>query len=249
MPDRAFDLPTAQRPKAHRPRTARSPQGEIALIHHDNHGIYGASKAGLALKRECFAAEPPVAELPMSKLRLKSVVRGEIKGASTLGEPGHGSAGLVVATSARASLTGFASRPSPLCRLSPAGAAQPSSGPTFRRTLRRAALTTMTTKLVTEAINQPVLVAPQEARRELAGSTQHIDAGSQSTSPARKRLAETGIQPSVGTPGNHDDALTSRITGSYKRATDRASQALAQCRRRRAADRRIAGPLEPRPAL
>jgi len=87
-----------------------------------------------------------------------------------------------------------------------------------RRILGWRAGTTMTTKLVLDALEQAIWTRGREGHADLAGLVHHHDHGSQYTSLALgERLAESGIRPSVGAVGSsYDNALAETINGLYK---------------------------------
>lgn len=87
-----------------------------------------------------------------------------------------------------------------------------------RRILGWAVATTMTTRLVLDAVEQAIWTRGGEGRTGLNGLIHHHDRGSQYTSLAfGERLAQAGIQPSVGAVGDSfDNALAETINGLYK---------------------------------
>jgi putative transposase len=76
----------------------------------------------------------------------------------------------------------------------------------------------MRTSLVLDALGHAVWVRQREGVTDLAGLIHHHDAGSQYTSIAfTERLAEAGIDPSVGSVGDaYDSALAESVIGLYK---------------------------------
>jgi putative transposase len=70
----------------------------------------------------------------------------------------------------------------------------------------------MKTSLVLDALEQAVWTRTREGVADLSGLIHHHDAGSQNTSTAfTERLAEAGIDPSVGSVGDaYDNAWPSR---------------------------------------
>ena len=76
----------------------------------------------------------------------------------------------------------------------------------------------MKTALVLDALEQAVWTRTRDGAADLGGLICHHDAGSQYTSIAyTERLAESGIDPSVGTVGDaYDNALAETTVGSFK---------------------------------
>jgi transposase InsO family protein len=75
-----------------------------------------------------------------------------------------------------------------------------------RRILGWRAATSMKTSLVLDALEQAVWTRTRDGVADLSGLIHHHDAGSQYTSIAfTERLAEAGIDPSVGTVGDAYD--------------------------------------------
>ena len=78
--------------------------------------------------------------------------------------------------------------------------------------------TTMTAQLVLDAIEHAIWTRQREGVQDLSGLIHHNDRGSQYTSIAfTERLADAGIDPSIGTTGDSfDNALAETINGLYK---------------------------------
>ncbi len=76
----------------------------------------------------------------------------------------------------------------------------------------------MATSMVLDAIEQAIWTRQQEGVLDLKDVIHHTDRGSQYTSIRfSERLAEAGIQPSVGAVGSsYDNALAETINGLYK---------------------------------
>ena len=76
----------------------------------------------------------------------------------------------------------------------------------------------MTTPLVLDCLEQAIWTRRCEGTRDLASLVHHTDAGSQYTSVAfTSRLAEAGIDPSVGSVGDaYDNALAESQIGLFK---------------------------------
>ena len=87
-----------------------------------------------------------------------------------------------------------------------------------RRILGWRAATSMRTALVLDALEHAVWTRQREGIGDLAGLIHHHDAGSQYTSIAfTERLAEVGIDPSVGSVGDaFDNALAESMIGLFK---------------------------------
>ena len=76
----------------------------------------------------------------------------------------------------------------------------------------------MTTSMVLDGIEQAIWTRQHEGVLDLKDVVHHTDRGSQYTSIRfTERLAEAGIQPSVGAVGSsYDNALAETINGLYK---------------------------------
>ena len=87
-----------------------------------------------------------------------------------------------------------------------------------RRILGWRVALTMATSMVLDAIEQAIWTRQQEGVLDLKDVVHHTDRGSQYTSIRfSERLAEAGIQPSVGAVGSsYDNALAETINGLYK---------------------------------
>lgn len=87
-----------------------------------------------------------------------------------------------------------------------------------RRILGWKVATSMRTELVLAALEQALWTRAQEGAVDLTGLVHHNDAGSQYTSIAfTERLAEAGVDPSVGSVGDaYDNALAESVIGLYK---------------------------------
>jgi putative transposase len=87
-----------------------------------------------------------------------------------------------------------------------------------RRILGWKVATTMRTELVLDALEQALWTRAAEGVPDLTGLVHHNDAGSQYTSIAfTERLAEAGVDASVGTVGDaFDNALAETVIGLYK---------------------------------
>ena len=87
-----------------------------------------------------------------------------------------------------------------------------------RRILGWRVASTMTTAMVLDGIEQAIWTRQREGLFDLKDVVHHTDRGSQYTSIRfTERLAEAGIQPSVGAVGSsYDNALAETINGLYK---------------------------------
>lgn len=87
-----------------------------------------------------------------------------------------------------------------------------------RRIVGWRAATSMRTELVLDALEHAVWTRAQQGRSDLDGLIMHTDAGSQYTSIAyTERLATAGAAPSVGTVGDaYDNALAEPTIGLFK---------------------------------
>jgi putative transposase len=87
-----------------------------------------------------------------------------------------------------------------------------------RRILGWRAATSMRTALVLDALEHAVWTRTRDGAADLGGLICHHDAGSQYTSIAyTERLADAGIDPSVGSVGDaYDNALAETVIGLFK---------------------------------
>jgi putative transposase len=87
-----------------------------------------------------------------------------------------------------------------------------------RRILGWRVASTMATSMVLDSIEQAIWTRQHEGVFDLKDVVHHTDRGSQYTSIRfTERLAEAGIQPSVGAVGSsYDNALAETINGLYK---------------------------------
>jgi putative transposase len=194
-------------------------KGEIERVHADNYGVYGARKVWLALNRKGIAVARCTVERLMAELGRTGAVRGKTK-RTTIADPA-------------------ANRPADLVqrRFGPAApnrlwVADLTYVPTWsgfayvafvidayaRRILGWRVASTMATSRVLDAIEQAIWTRQQEGVMDLKDVVHHTDRGAQYTSIRfTERLAEAGIQPSVGAVGSScDNALAETINGLYK---------------------------------
>jgi putative transposase len=192
---------------------------EIARVHAANYGVYGARKVWLALNREGIAVARCTVERLMAELGLSGAVRGKTR-KTTIADP----------TAARpADLVQRQFGPPAPNRLWVADLTYVSTWSGFayvafvvdayaRRILGWRVASTMATSMVLDAIEQAIWTRQQEGVLDLKDVVHHTDRGSQYTSiKFSERLAEAGIQPSVGAVGSsYDNALAETINGLYK---------------------------------
>jgi putative transposase len=194
-------------------------KADIARVHAENYGVYGARKVWLALNRQGTPVARCTVERLMRELGLQGARRGK-KVRTTIADPA-------------------AARPCDLVRrrFSPLApdrlwVADYTYVPTWsgmvyvafvidaysRRILGWRAATTMKTALVLDALEQALWTRRRDGKRDLAGLIHHTDAGSQYTSIAfTERLAAAGVSASVGTVGDaYDNALAESVIGLFK---------------------------------
>ncbi|WP_433788167.1 IS3 family transposase [Actinomycetospora sp. CA-101289] len=191
---------------------------EVARVHAENYGVYGARKVWAQLNRE---------DIPVARCTVERLMRAQ------------GLAGVRRGRRIRTTIPGDQARARDLVgrRFNPAApdrlwVADFTYVPTWsgmvyvafvldaysRRILGWRAATTMRTSLVLDALEQAVWTRRQEGITELGGLVHHSDAGSQYTSIAfTERLAEAGAAPSVGSVGDaYDNALAESTIGLFK---------------------------------
>lgn len=194
-------------------------KGEIARIHGVNYGVYGARKVWLALNRKGISVARCTVERLMGELGLAGAVRGKAT-RTTIADP----------TAARpADLVQRRFAPPAPNRLWVADLTYVPTWSGFayvafvtdayaRRILGWRVAATMTTTMVLDSIEHAIWTRQQEGVLDLKDVVHHTDRGSQYTSIRfSERLAEAGIQPSVGAVGSsYDNALAETINGLYK---------------------------------
>ena len=192
---------------------------EIMRVHAANYGVYGARKVWLALNREGIGVARCTIERLMTELGLSGAIRGKAR-KTTIADP----------TAARpADLVQRQFAPAAPNRLWVADLTYVSTWSGFayvafvvdayaRRILGWRVAATMATSMVLDAIEQAIWSRQREGVLDLKDVVHHTDRGSQYTSIRfTERLAETGIQPSVGAVGSsYDNALAETINGLYK---------------------------------
>lgn len=191
----------------------------IRRVHEANHSLYGARKVWLALNREGIAVARCTVERLMVQIGLCGAVRGHAK-RTTIAD---------LAAVRPADLVGRRFGPTGPNRLWVADLTYVSTWGGFgyvafvtdayaRRILGWRVAATMATTLVLDAIEQAIWTRQQEGIFDLNEVVHHSDRGSQYTSIRfTERLAQAGIQPSVGAVGSsYDNALAETINGLYK---------------------------------
>jgi len=191
---------------------------QIARVHAANYGVYGARKVWLALNREGIAVARCTVERLMAELGLTGAVRGKTKRTTIADPAAPRPADLVqrrfappapnrlwVADTYVSTWSGFAY----VAFVTDAYA---------RRILGWRVAATMATSMVLDSIEQAIWTRQQEGTIDLKDIVHHTDRGSQYTSIRfTERLAEAGIQTSVGAVGSsYDNALAETINGLYK---------------------------------
>jgi putative transposase len=192
---------------------------EIARVHAANYEVYGARKVWLALNREGIAVARCTVERLMTQLGLTGAVRGKTK-RTTIADP---------AAARPADLVSRRFGPPAPNRLWVADLTYVSTWSGFayvafvidayaRRILGWRVASTMATSMVLDAIEHAIWTRQQDGIFDLKDVIHHTDRGSQYTSIRfTERLAEAGIQPSVGAAGSsYDNALAETINGLYK---------------------------------
>jgi putative transposase len=191
----------------------------IERVHAENYGVYGARKVWLALNREGISVARCTVERLMRELGLAGARRGR-RHRTTRPDP---------AVARPADLVGRQFNPPRPNRTWVADFTYvPAwSGMVYvafvidaysRRILGWRAATSMRTALVLDALEQAVWTRSRDGVPDLSGLICHHDAGSQYTSIAyTERLAEAGIDPSVGSVGDaYDNALAETVIGLFK---------------------------------
>ncbi|WP_251826362.1 IS3-like element IS6110/IS987 family transposase, partial [Mycobacterium tuberculosis] len=191
----------------------------ISRVHAANYGVYGARKVWLTLNREGIEVARCTVERLMTKLGLSGTTSGKAR-RTTIADP---------ATARPADLVQRRFGPPAPNRLWVADLTYVSTWAGFayvafvtdayaRRILGWRVASTMATSMVLDAIEQAIWTRQQEGVLDLKDVIHHTDRGSQYTSIRfSERLAEAGIQPSVGAVGSsYDNALAETINGLYK---------------------------------
>ncbi len=191
----------------------------VCRVHAANFGVYGARKVWLALNREGIAVARCTVERMMSELGLTGVIRGRPR-RTTIAD---------AAAARPADLVSRQFAPPAPNRLWVADLTYVSTWSGFayvafvidayaRRILGWRVAATMATTMVLDSIEHAIWTRTREGLEDLNEVVHHSDRGSQYTSIRfTERLAEAGIQPSVGAVGSsYDNALAESIIGLYK---------------------------------
>ena len=194
-------------------------KAHINRVHGANYGVYGARKVWLTLNREGVEVARCTVERLMSDLGLRGAVRGKAT-TTTIADPG---------AARPADLVGRRFAPVAPNRLWVADLTYVSTWSGFayvafvtdayaRRILGWRVASTMATTMVLDSIEQAIWTRQRDGILDLKDVVHHTDRGSQYTSIRfTERLAEAGIQPSVGAVGSsYDNALAETINGLYK---------------------------------
>jgi putative transposase len=192
---------------------------EIARVHADNYGVFGARKVWLVLNRQGIAVARCTVERLMRQLGLRGAVRGKARRTTIADQGAHRPTDLVqrrfdVTAPNRLWVADFTY-------------VATWSGTTYvafvidaysRRILGWRAATSMSTPLVLDALEQAIWTRGRAGVTDLTGLIHHTDAGSQYTSIAFTiRLLNAGVDASVGTVGDaYDNALAETTIGLYK---------------------------------
>jgi transposase InsO family protein len=187
---------------------------EIRRIHEENFGVYGARKVWRQLAREGFSVARCTVERLMSDLGLQGVVRGR-KRRTTFSDD------RAERPLDRVNRQFQANRPN---QLWVADSTYVATGTGFvyvafvidvfaRRIIGWRVARSMQTDLVLDALEQALW-----ARSGARGVVHHSDRGCQYLSIRyTERLAEAGVEPSVGSVGDsYDNALAETIIGLFK---------------------------------
>jgi putative transposase len=218
-PSTYYEARAATRTPPARLVRAEALKDDVIRVHAANYGVYGARKVWLALNREGIAVARCTVERLMRELGLIGARRGK-KVRTTVADP---------AAARPADLVGrqFAVLAPDRLWVADYTYVATWSGMVYvafvidayaRRILGWRVATSMHTELVLDALEQAIWTRAREGRIDLRGLVSHSDAGSQYVSIAfTERLAEAGIDPSVGSVGDAlDNALAETVIGLYK---------------------------------
>jgi transposase InsO family protein len=204
-------------PSRRPPRAKRDAQlePEIQRVYEENFRVYGAEKVWRQLKRENWKVARCTVERLMARLGLYGAVRGGKKYRTTIADPASACPADLVNRQFQAE------RPNQLWVADFTYAAT-WSGVVFvafvidvfaRRIVGWRVARSMKAELVLDALEQALW-----ARGETEGLVHHSDRGSQYLAIRyTERLADAGIQCSVGTTGDsYDNALAESVIGLFK---------------------------------
>lgn len=192
---------------------------KIAVLHRDNHGVYGVRKMWHLLRQSgCDVARCTVSRL-MGKLGLRGVVRGK-KRFTTRADLGSSRAPDLVEPKFQARAPNQISVADFTDVITYSGVVYVALVVDIfaRRIVGWKADTTMRTELVLDALEMALWSRRRSGRSVGGGLIHHSDRGSQYTSIAfTDRLLEAGIDASVGSVGDaYDNALAESAIGLYK---------------------------------
>jgi putative transposase len=192
---------------------------DIARIHADNYGVYGARKVWLALNREGIMVARCTVERLMRELGLVGARRGRRVRTTMPDTAATRPADLIgrnfnPLAPNRTWVTDFTYVPTRSGMVYVAFVIDAYS----RRILGWRAATSMRTELVLDALEQAVWTRNRHRDQDLSGLIAHSDAGSQYTSIAyTERLVSAEAAPSVGSVGDaYDNALAESTIGLFK---------------------------------
>jgi putative transposase len=218
-PSTYYDARARSRKPGARARRDEHLKGEIARVYADNRRVYGARKVWLQLNREGIDVARCTVERLMSDLGLVGARRGR-RVRTTVPEAAAARPVDLVERNFnppapnRTWVADFTYVPTWSGMVYVAFVIDAYS----RRILGWRAATSMTTPLVLDALEQAVWTRRRDGVADLSGLVHHNDAGSQYTSIAfTERLAQAGIDPSVGSVGDaYDNALAESVIGLFK---------------------------------
>jgi putative transposase len=218
-PSTYYDARTSTGRPSHRQLRDAELKTEIARVHAENYGVYGARKVWLALNREGIPVARCTVERLMRQLGLAGARRGRRHRTTIADAAAARPADLVQRqfnppAPNRTWVADFTYVPTWSGMVYVAFVIEAYS----RRILGWRAATSMRTALVLDALEQAVWTRTRDGAADLGGLICHHDAGSQYTSIAyTERLVESGIDPSVGTVGDaYDNALAETVIGLFK---------------------------------
>jgi putative transposase len=192
---------------------------EIARVHAQNYGVYGARKVWVVLNREGVVVARCTVERLMAELGLVGVRRGQRVRTTHADPVGVRAQDLVrrrfnPPTPDRTWVADFTYVPTWSGMVYVAFVIDAYS----RRILGWRTATSMKTSPVLDALEHAIWTRHQAGVTDLAGLVHHTDAGSRYTSIAfTQRLAQAGAAPSVGSVGDaYDNALAESIIGLFK---------------------------------
>jgi transposase InsO family protein len=216
-PSSYFEQKSRQKDPSRVPRRLRRDAElceEIRRVYRENFSVYGARKTWLQLNREAIPVARCTVERLMSTMGLRGVVRGRTCRTTLGDETDIRPADLV-------NRQFHATRPN---QLWVADFTYVATWGGFvyvafvidvfaRRIVGWRVASTMRTDLVLDALEQALW-----SRQDIEGLIHHNDRGSQYLSIRySERLAEAGVEPSVGSRGDsYDNALAETIIGLYK---------------------------------